>query len=117
METIYNYINGELIAPRKGNYLQVFAPSTGQPYAKVPNSCSEDVDQAFESANKAFDNWSELTSNERGDYLIAIANELEKKIDFFFRGGRRQSLARKKKKKERVEDSDLHVLKRCTTHS
>ena len=83
METIYNYINGELIPPRKGNYLQVFAPSTGQPYAKVPNSCSEDVDQAFESANKAFDNWSELTSNERGDYLIAIANELEKKIDFF----------------------------------
>ena len=35
METIYNYINGELIPPRKGNYLQVFAPSTGQPYAKV----------------------------------------------------------------------------------
>ena len=38
MEKILNYINGKLIEPKNGKYLDNFNPSTGKPYSLIPDS-------------------------------------------------------------------------------
>ena len=38
MDKILNYIDGELVAPTSGNYLDNYNPSTGKVYSLVPDS-------------------------------------------------------------------------------
>ena len=66
---IANYINGELVAPKNNEYLDVFNPAIGKAYAKVPNSTSEDVNLAIAGAKEAFPAWAKLSSGERSAYL------------------------------------------------
>ena len=46
MDVISNYINGELTPPINGTYLDLYDPSTGQIYSKVPNSDASDIEKA-----------------------------------------------------------------------
>lgn len=43
MITIENYINGELVAPVEGKYLDNYNPSKGEVYSQIPNSQANDV--------------------------------------------------------------------------
>jgi aminomuconate-semialdehyde/2-hydroxymuconate-6-semialdehyde dehydrogenase len=54
---LQNYINGELVPPATGAYLDVYNPATGQVYASAPNSDFTDVNRAVEAAQKAFPAW------------------------------------------------------------
>ena len=49
METISNYINGELVEPKNLKYSRVFNPSTGKVYAKCPESSTADLKSAISS--------------------------------------------------------------------
>ena len=60
METILNYVNGELISPSENKYDLNYNPSIGEPYSKVPHSTFQDVDLAVKSAENAFKKWSQL---------------------------------------------------------
>ena len=64
MEKIQNYINGECSKPASNQYLEVFEPATGAPYALVPNSNRVDVENAYASAKEAFKIWSSMTIQE-----------------------------------------------------
>ncbi len=54
MEKILNYIDGELVAPINGKYLDNYNPSTGKPYSLIPDSGKEDIKLAVEAAKEAF---------------------------------------------------------------
>ena len=45
MQLIGNFINGEIVAPVGGEFLDNFDPSTGQVYSKVPDSDPRDVER------------------------------------------------------------------------
>lgn len=81
MNSILNYINGELIAPLSGQYLDLFNPAIGQPYAKVPDSGEADVELAFEAAQAAFPEWSNTSVEERSRALHRIADLIEANFD------------------------------------
>ena len=83
MEKIRNYINGELCKPASDQYLEVFEPATGKPYALVPDSSKIDVENAYDSAKKAFMTWSSISIEERSEYLNAIADKIQDKLDLF----------------------------------
>ena len=83
MEKLYNFINGKFVAPNSNQYLEIFEPATGQTYAQVADSNSADIENAYESAQNAFGNWSSLSVKERADYLNKIAEGLESRLDEF----------------------------------
>ena len=56
MLKIENYINGELISPLSGEYLDNFDPSIGEVYSLIPDSDERDVAKAVEAAQNAFPN-------------------------------------------------------------
>ena len=62
MEKIFNYINGELVAPENGQYLDNINPSTGKVYSLIPDSDKRDINNAVKSAKKAFPIWVQLAN-------------------------------------------------------
>ena len=81
MEKILNYINGELVEPKNGKYLDNFNPSTGKPYSLIPDSRKEDIDLAVEAAKEAFITWSKTPKQKRSDILMKLADSIEKHFD------------------------------------
>ena len=81
MEKILNYINGELVEPVNGNYLDNYNPSNGQVYSLIPDSEKEDIDNAVASAKEAFKTWGKTTKQERSDILMKLADTIEKYSD------------------------------------
>ena len=83
MKQILNYINGQLIKPQDGHYIDVYNPSNGNIYAKCPNSSINDLETAIKSAKKAQYQWANQSNEYRRDLLFIIANEIEKNIEKF----------------------------------
>jgi aminomuconate-semialdehyde/2-hydroxymuconate-6-semialdehyde dehydrogenase len=83
MIRIQNFINGEMLAPVKGQYIDNYEPATGQVYGEIPNSTEEDVELAVEAAERAFPIWSNMTNEERGAIMMRISLGIEKRMDEF----------------------------------
>ena len=81
MKKIYNYIDGELVAPINNNYIDNYNPATGQVYSLIPNSDEADVSNAIKSARNAFESWSNLRNSERASWLEKISNRIEERMD------------------------------------
>ncbi len=99
MLEIKNYINGELVGPAEGRYLDNFDPATGQVYSKVPDSGGVDVERAVDAAGHAFSAWSRMSTAKRSDILLKIADLIEANADRLARAecidnGKPLSLAR-----------------------
>ena len=56
MEKILNYINGELVEPISGNFLDNVNPSTGKTYSLVPDSDEQDALKAIAAAKADLQN-------------------------------------------------------------
>ena len=80
-----NYINGELIAPASGKYLENFEPATGQAYSQIPDSDEHDVRFAVEAAEKAFPNWSNSSAEVRSTILLKIADLIDDNLEVLAR--------------------------------
>ena len=78
MEKILNYINGELVEPTSGNYLDNYNPSNGQVYSLAPDSEELDINNAVAAAKEAFNTWSKTPRQERSDILMKLADIIEK---------------------------------------
>ncbi len=78
--TIQNYINGEFQDPISGDWIDNFQPSTGEVYGKIPNSGKEDVEKAYQAANKAFHSWSNTSLNDRSKILLKISQLITAKL-------------------------------------
>lgn len=73
-----NLIDGKLVAPKAGRYLEVFEPATGKAYAKVPDSDTNDIEAAVAAASRAFPAWSSMPADARGRILWKIGELIER---------------------------------------
>ena len=81
MEKILNYIDGEMIPPMDGEFLDNVNPATGKVYSLVPNSKASDVKRAIAAASKALPAWSALGPTERSHFLIKISELITKNLE------------------------------------
>lgn len=80
MITLHNYINGKLIPPSSGNYIDNYDPSRGKVFSKVPDSDEKDVQLAVDAAQDAFPLWSKLGNERRHDFLMKIVAAIEQNL-------------------------------------
>jgi len=81
MQTINNYLDGEIVAPIGGQYLDNVDPSTGAVYSHVAGSDERDVERAVEAAAAAFPGWSRTPVRERSDCLLRIADLIDANLE------------------------------------
>ena len=81
MDIIANFIDGQYQAPFQQQYIDNIEPATGQVYGQIPDSGDDDVELAVTAARKALPAWQLMPLEQRADYLIAIAREIEQRID------------------------------------
>lgn len=77
MEKILNYIDGKLLPPQSGHFLNNETPATGQVYSFVPDSDERDVAAAIEAAKSSFPIWSKISARERAKLLRRLAGAIE----------------------------------------
>lgn len=76
-----NYIDGYLIAPLSGKFIDGINPATGEVFTQVPDSGEKDVDLAVTAAAKAFPSWSKTSVDERFRILNRIADLVDENLD------------------------------------
>ncbi|HEY1031811.1 MAG TPA: aldehyde dehydrogenase [Flavipsychrobacter sp.] len=80
-EKIANYIGGSLSAPINGKYIDNVNPATGEVYSQIPDSDSQDVEEAVGAAKAAFAGWSTTPAEERFKILNRIAELIDQNLD------------------------------------
>ena len=78
---IENYINGIFVKPFSGEYIDNIDPSIGKKYGQIPKSSDKDVTDAIRSAKKAFPVWSKLSSSDRSNHLMRVADRIEHRLE------------------------------------
>jgi len=78
-----NYINGQLVPPFSGEYLDNTNPATGEIYSFVPDSGEQDIEKAIEAAKNAFKDWSKSGIRKRFRLLSRLADILEQNAEAF----------------------------------
>ena len=75
LETYKMFVNGEWIESEKRETFESINPSTGKPWALIPEASASDVNKAVEAAYDAFSEgeWSKITPTQRGKYLRKFA--------------------------------------------
>lgn len=81
MITIKNYINGELVAPKSGNYIDNYNPAIGKVYSQIPDSDAADIKAAQEAAEAAKEMWANTPIQQRSDIMMKIADLIDQKHD------------------------------------
>lgn len=81
MQKIQNYINGELVAPVKGAYLDNYNPALGEVYSLIPDSDEQDIVIATRAAQEAFKTWSKTSIEVRSRIMLKIADLIEQNLD------------------------------------
>ncbi len=71
---ILNYIDGNLVEPQAGKWIDNINPATGKVYSFIPDSDAEDVQSAYEAAANAFPHWSTTPYTERSRILTKLAD-------------------------------------------
>jgi len=80
-QELKNFINGNHVAAKSGETLDIINPANGEVYATSPVSNESDVDTAYKAADKAFETWSQTTPSERQLALFRIADALEARAE------------------------------------
>ncbi len=81
MQKIQNYINGKLIAPDAGQYIDNYNPSEGKVYSLIPDSDAIDIQNAVDAAKTAFPTWSSTPVTERSRVMQRIADLIDENLD------------------------------------
>jgi aldehyde dehydrogenase (NAD+) len=77
-----HFISNRWTAPRSGESLPMFDPSTGQPFAAIARGSAEDVDRAVKAARDAFDGaWGALAPAEKGRLLAKLSRAIGDNAD------------------------------------
>ncbi|MBU6420594.1 MAG: aldehyde dehydrogenase [Gammaproteobacteria bacterium] len=85
MQTISNYIDGQLVPAVSGGWLEDFEPAAGQAYARIPDSHKTDIDNAVAAARRTFPQWSATPAAERGEWLHRLATLVERDLEILAR--------------------------------
>ena len=81
MLEIKNYINGELIAPQAGKYLDNIEPATGEVYSLIPDSDESDLALAVIAAEDAKNCWANTSTEQRALILCKLADLIDNNAD------------------------------------
>ncbi len=81
MEKILNYINGGLANPVSNQFLENINPATGEVYSHIADADASDVANAVDAAKGAFEMWSTLPSKTRSNYLLKIADLIDRDLE------------------------------------
>ncbi len=76
MENYRNFIGGRFVESSGTGLVVVFNPSTEELLATVPDSTSEDVAFAVDTANKAQPAWEAISATQRANYLRQISAQI-----------------------------------------
>lgn len=72
-----NFIGGEWVAPKSGEYFENISPTDGKFLTKIPRSNTEDVDLAIAAASKAFEEYRHFSVAQRSAMLNKVADAIE----------------------------------------
>lgn len=75
------FINGDWVAPRSGETIDVINPATEEPCARVAIANNDDVDAAVAAARAAFPAWSSSDSAYRAEMINKVADAMERRLD------------------------------------
>jgi len=81
LKKIQNYIDGKIMPPISGDYLDNVDPATGKVYSLIPDSNHLDVDAAVEAAKKALPIWSNFSAEKRYTILHKLADLIDENLD------------------------------------
>ncbi|WP_140626196.1 aldehyde dehydrogenase [Methylibium rhizosphaerae] len=76
-----NFINGQWVAPAKGEYFENITPVTGKAFCEIPRSSAEDVERALDAAHAAKAAWARTSTTERANILNRIADRMEQNLE------------------------------------
>ncbi len=76
-----NFIGGEWVAPRGGNYFENISPVTGKPFCEIPRSTADDINLALDAAHGAKRRWGATSVGDRANALLKIADALEQNLE------------------------------------
>lgn len=76
-----NFIAGEWIAPKSGEYFENISPVDGEVLTKIPRSNEEDVELAIQAASKAFESFKHTSVVERSIMLNKVADAIEANLE------------------------------------
>jgi acyl-CoA reductase-like NAD-dependent aldehyde dehydrogenase len=76
-------LGGERALSTEGKTFSVIEPGTGKPFAEVAEAGIQDVEQAVQSANRAFEEgrWPRLSATERGRILLRASTLVREKLE------------------------------------
>ncbi|GAB2481404.1 aldehyde dehydrogenase family protein [Jatrophihabitans fulvus] len=74
-------IDGEWVAARTGDVLDVVDPATREPFTTVARARAEDVDDAVAAARRAFPAWAAMNASERGALLHRWADLIMQNVE------------------------------------
>src|SRR5918998_1190410 len=80
-KTLKNFVGGEYVDAADGRTYDLVNPATGQTFAQAPLSEQEDIDRAFDAAEKAFETWRDTTPSERQLALLKLADAIEDRAE------------------------------------
>jgi len=95
-----NFIGGRFVPPHSGAYFDDINPATEEVIASIPDSDSQDIDDAVAAARAAFPAWSRTPASERSRLLLRLADLIEQNLEELARlesidNGKSISLARR----------------------
>ena len=76
-----NFIGGEWVAPKKGQYFENPTPVTGKTFCEVARSTGEDIDAALDAAHGAKVAWGRTSVADRAEILSKIAERVADNIE------------------------------------
>ncbi len=81
METVSNFIHGELAQSHSGRFAPVYNPATGEQTRQVALSSAAEVEQAIHAAANAFPDWARQSPLRRARVLFRFKALLEENMD------------------------------------
>ena len=76
-----NYIGGQWIAPKSGDYFENTSPVNGKVMNLIPQSQAEDIELALDAAHEAAPSWGKTSVAERSAVLMKIADRMEENLE------------------------------------
>ena len=80
MKTYQHFIDGQYVDPASGRWFDSVNPYLGEPWARIPQGCAQDVDRAVAAASRAMREgpWSKMSASGRGKLMIRLADLVDK---------------------------------------
>ena len=90
-----NFIGGEWVAPRGGEYFENLSPVDGARLNEIARSREADVERALDAAHKAKDAWGRTSPADRARVLNRVADAMEANLELLAKAEAKPEFVRK----------------------